>query len=177
MSAGLNYSTPTWAVDKLIDREPFTGSVWDPACGSGRISSVFEKRGFKVYSSDILNHGYGIFDVDFLSNNSLLGLHHQYHDNVVTNVPFNKALDFLKMAKKYGRQKIAFLAKTTLLEGVERQEMFTDREFPFKKMYQFVRRLTFYGDTEPKKNGGMLAFGWFIWEKGYEGKPEIDWID
>jgi hypothetical protein len=22
----------------------------------------------------------------------------------------------------------------------------------------------------------MLAFGWYVWEKGYKGKPTIDWI-
>ena len=24
--------------------------------------------------------------------------------------------------------------------------------------------------------GGMLAFAWYIWERGFEGKPTIDWI-
>jgi len=23
---------------------------------------------------------------------------------------------------------------------------------------------------------GMLAFAWYIWERGYEGKPFIEWI-
>jgi hypothetical protein len=22
----------------------------------------------------------------------------------------------------------------------------------------------------------MLAFAWYIWERGFEGKPTIDWI-
>jgi len=26
------------------------------------------------------------------------------------------------------------------------------------------------------KNSGMIAYAWYVWEKGYCGKPTIEWI-
>ena len=49
---------------------------------------------------------------------------------------------------------------------------------PIKKIYVFSRRITFTNPDSNKKThgGGMLAFAWYIWERGFEGKPTIDWI-
>jgi hypothetical protein len=33
------YETPELAVEKLLEKEPFTGEVWDPASGGGVISA------------------------------------------------------------------------------------------------------------------------------------------
>lgn len=175
---GFDYSTPEYATESLIEVEGFKGNIWEPACGKGAISKVFEKKGYSVYSTDIFDYGYGIPDVNFLINSCLFGDYHKKHDNIVTNPPLIYALDFIRVAKKYSNHKIALLLKSTFLEGVDRREMFRDKEFPFKKMYQFVRRLTFADEKDEKnKNSGMLSFAWFIWERGYEGKPYIDWID
>lgn len=178
--AWFDYSTPVYATEQLIAKEGFTGSIWEPACGRGAISKVFRERGHEVYSTDLFEYGYGTADVNFLISSCLFGDYHYVHDNIVTNPPPNQALDFIRVAKKYARFKIALLLKTTFLETVERRAMFSDKEFAFKKMYQFVRRLTFHeGDAEKvkDKNGGMLSLAWFVWERGYEGNAQIDWID
>lgn len=173
------YQTQVWPVEAIIDLEGFIGTIWEPACGNGAISEVFRKKGYSVYSTDIMDHGYGVPNVDFLQNNSLFGLHHAIHDNIITNPPTDKAIDFVKMAKMYSKHKVALLLKTTFLETVDRRILFKDKEFPFKKMYQFVRRLNFYNEDEDvkNKNNGMVSYAWFIWERGYTGRPEIDWID
>jgi hypothetical protein len=166
-----HYPTPLPAVEKLMEREAFVGTVWEPACGEGNISKVLINHGYKVYSSDIFDYGFGRLH-DFLNppkevNDTLV-------DNVITNPPFNRALEFVNKSKRYSRDKIAFLLKTQFLEGVERYSMYQDKEFPLKKIYQFARRVTF--QTSDSKNGGMIAFAWFIWERGYKGTPQIDWI-
>ena len=28
-----------------------------------------------------------------------------------------------------------------------------------------------------KYPSGAIAYAWFVWEKGYKGKPTIDWIN
>ena len=28
-----------------------------------------------------------------------------------------------------------------------------------------------------KGGGSAVAYAWFVWEKGYQGKPVIDWIN
>jgi hypothetical protein len=53
------YPTPGWAVTALLQREDFTGSCWEPACGKGDISKILEENGYDVYSTDILDYGYG----------------------------------------------------------------------------------------------------------------------
>ena len=52
-SKGDFYETPEIAVEKLLEKEPFAGEVWDPASGGGAICRVLEKHGFKVIGSDI----------------------------------------------------------------------------------------------------------------------------
>ena len=51
--------------------------------------------------------------------------------------------------------------KTVFLESEARFEMFSDKEFPLKTMYQFSRRVTLYKDGKKMKNSGMIAYAWF----------------
>ena len=30
--------------------------------------------------------------------------------------------------------------------------------------------------VEKPKNSGTIAYAWYIWEKGYTGKPQIEWL-
>ena len=166
-----HYPTPLPVIEKLLEKEAFKGTIWEPACGEGNISSVLINNGFQVYSSDIIDYKFGRIH-DFLNPPKVID--YSIVDNVITNPPFNRALEFVNMSKKYSRGKVAFLLKTQFLEGVERYKMFQDKDFPLKKIYQFTRRVSF--PTTDSKNGGMIAFAWFIWERGYEGEPTIDWI-
>jgi hypothetical protein len=79
-------------------------------------------------------------------------------------------------AKKQGRKKIAMFLKTVWLESEKRYEMFQDKDFPLKTMYQFSKRVTLFKNGKKMKNGGMIAYAWFVWDKDYEGKPTIEWI-
>ena len=68
------------------------------------------------------------------------------------------------------------LCRINFLEGVARGKMF--KNTPLKTVYVFSRRITFTNPDTKKKShgGGMLAFAWFIWENGYNKKPQIEWI-
>ena len=76
---------------------------------------------------------------------------------------FKLSLPFVYKAVESVNKKVAFLCRITFLEGIARQKMFQE---------------TFTNPNSGLKThgGGMLAFGWFIWEKGFKGKPTIDWI-
>ena len=54
--------------------------------------------------------------------------------------------------------------------------MFQDKDYPLKTVYQFSKRVTLYKDGVKMKNSGMIAYAWYVWEKGYDGKPTIEWI-
>ncbi len=43
------------------------GEFWEPCCGAGAITTVMQRRGYDVTSTDIADHGFGTPGVDFLS--------------------------------------------------------------------------------------------------------------
>jgi hypothetical protein len=143
------YPTPSYAVDELLKREDFNGNIWECACGDGAISEVFLKKGFEVRSSDLIDRNYGIVENFFEA---------EY------------------VAKKKSNGKIAMFLKTVFLESEKRRTMFEDKEFPLKTVYQFSKRVSLYKDGVKMKNSGMIAYAWYVWEKGYCGKPTIEWI-
>ena len=97
-------------------------------------------------------------------------------NNIITNPPFKLACEFAYHACQLADKKVALFARINFLEGVARGKMF--KLTPLKNIYVFSRRITFTNPDSGKKShgGGMLAFAWFIWEKGFNGKPTIDWI-
>ena len=162
------YPTPPHAVEELLKREEFSGSVWECACGEGDISKVFVEHGFDVISTDLINRGYGTQE-DFLTSDRIA-------DNIVTNPPYKLALNFVLKAKKNGNNKIAMFLKTVWLESEARYEMFQDKEFPLKTVYQFSKRVTLYKGGIKMKNSGMIAYAWYVWDRNYVGEPTIKWI-
>jgi hypothetical protein len=163
------YPTPSWVVEELLKRETFIGNIWECACGEGDISEVLKKNGYQVYSSDLVDRGYGDGNIDFLEQDQLFS-------NIITNPPYKKALEFVLASKKQSTNKIAMFLKTVFLESEKRRTMFEDKEFPLKTVYQFSKRVTLYKNGVKMKNSGMIAYAWYVWEKGYCGKPTIEWI-
>lgn len=164
------YPTPKYAVKELLKLEPFTDSFFEPACGEGDISQAILEYGYKnVYSSDLINRGYGDV-IDFFKYEG------KAFDNIITNPPYKCAQEFVERSKMFATNKIAMLLKTTFLESVSRYKFFKDTNFPLKCIYQFSKRLTLYKNGEKMKNSGMISYAWFVWDKNYSGKPFIEWI-
>lgn len=163
------YPTPPDGVYPLLKNEKFEGEIWECACGDGAISNLLIEEGYNVYSSDLINRGFGETGVDFLKSN-------RKTNNIITNPPFKLACEFAYHACQLADKKVAMFARINFLEGVARGKMF--KLTPLKNVYVFSRRITFTNPDSGKKShgGGMLAFAWFIWEKGFTGKPTIDWI-
>lgn len=104
----------------------------------------------------------------------------KWDGDIITNPPYKASLGFVKHALdivENGRKVIMFL-KLTFLEGVERGEFFKTN--PPKKVLVFSKRIMCAknGNFEEMKAGGgsAVAYAWFVWEKGFQGKPEIEWI-
>ena len=165
------YSTDPREVEKLLEREIFEGTIWECACGNGAISEVLEKHyPGKVLSSDLYDRGYGHIGWDFLHCC-------EEHDNIITNPPYKYALEFVQHALKLANKKVAMFLKLTFLEGKSWYNFF--QEYPPAKVYVFSYRAMCYrnGDKTIKNaQSSSIAYAWFVWEKGYKGKPEIEWI-
>jgi hypothetical protein len=162
------YPTPSYAVEELLKRENFIGNIWECACGEGDISEVFKNKGFEVISTDLIDRGYGK-QLDFLKSDLMA-------DNIVTNPPYKISLEFVLKAKTQCKSKIAMFLKTVWLESDARYEMFQDKEFPLKTIYQFSKRVSLYKNGKKMKNSGMIAYAWYVWDKDYVGKPTVEWI-
>ena len=55
----------------------------------------------------------------------------------------------------------------------------TNDDVSKKNMYQFAGRVVFRKDgLSDQSQNGLIRFprAWFVFEKGYTGKPTIDWI-
>ena len=159
------YPTPESATQALLDRQKFQGDIWECACGNGAMSKVMIKNNYNVYSSDLINRGYGDTGINFLESNKKV-------DNIVTNPPFNLSLEFFEQALKLTNYKIAFLHKLTYLEGLKRYEKIFKLN-KLKNIYVFSKRLAF---EKNGKNNGLMCFAWFVFDVNYNGKPTIDWI-
>ena len=164
------YQTPRWAIEKFLEVETFNGEILEPCSGNGAISKVLEEYGYNVLSQDIRDDDdvYGDKGVDFFEYNGEV-------DNIVTNPPYFCAKEFVEKSLEVSKSKVAMLLKLSFLEGAKRYEFF--RSTPLKTVHVFCKRVTMYPANEEKpKNSGTIAYAWFIWEKGYNGKPTIDWI-
>lgn len=150
-------------------KESFVGNIWEPACGKGDISEVFLKKGYSTISTDLVYRGYGEGERDFFKQTILV-------DNIVTNPPYKYALEFVNHSKKLAKKKIAMFLKTVFLESESRYEMFLDKEFPLKTIYQFSKRVTLTKNGIKMKNSGMISYAWYVWDKDYNGSPTIQWI-
>ena len=158
------YSTPLDAIEDLIKYEKFDGKIWECSCGDGAISDPLIKAGYDVYSSDLIDRGYGEVK-DFLTTNDKV-------DNIITNPPFNLATEFTLHGLNSVNKKMALLCKLSFLEGKKRSSVLFNQN-KLKKVLIFSRRLGF---EKNDKKGGLIAFAWFIYDVNYNGKPMIDWI-
>jgi len=78
------YATPDWVTEALLSYVQFRGRVWEPCCGTGAITTVLQRHGYGVTSTDIADHGFGTPGVDFL----LCGVVPDDCRALVTNPPY-----------------------------------------------------------------------------------------
>ena len=169
------YATDPIAAELLLEVEPELDDIWECACGEGHLAKVFEKAN-KLYSAtDLIDRGYGDGFVDFLDKNCLP----KFHDgDIVTNPPYKYAKEFIEKALSIipkGR-KICMFLKLTFLEGKARKEFF--KKYPPKTIYVSSGRIKCALNGDFESTGQSAAcYAWFVWEKGYQGKPTIEWIN
>jgi len=169
------YPTPPEVTEALLRVEKFSEWILEPACGEGAISNVLKLHGHSVISSDLYSYAwdYGQYGIDFLETAGVAGVARDDFA-IVTNPPFNLVYEFIEKAVSLRPQKVAFLAKLSLLEGQKRSRLLEST--PLKNVWVFRKRIQMTRNGESPRGGGMIAFAWFVWEDGYAGRPMIGWI-
>lgn len=161
------YVEPRWAVRALIKSVAFQGYIHDPACGTGTIPKEFEREGYTSGGSDIVNRGYGITPINFLSDAN-------FYENIVTNPPYSRSEDFIKRGLNQAFCRVAVIARIAFLASQRRFKLFTD--FPPEKIVILSRRPSMPpGGMAIIAQGGKTDFCWIVWNKEHNGPSEICW--
>lgn len=154
----------------------FEGSILEPACGQGHISKTLKELlpNFDIISTDLINRGYGIGGVDFLTHD-----YKRKFNTVITNPPFSLAKEFIEKGLEVSDKYVIMLCKIQLLEGVKRKDMFLNT--PLKYVYVHTTRQATWKDGNPTDSKGRkwattMCLAWFVWDKEYVGNPIIKWI-
>ena len=173
------YATEPKAVRLFLEIEKFDGKIWECACGEGSLSEEMKRLGYDVYSSDLVDRGYGE-QFDFLSGNMsnyLSETNKTIDMNIITNPPYKYANDFIVKALSIMKEgkKLALFLPIRYLEGKARKKIF--KENPPKIIYVSSSRLICAINGEfHKQKGSAVSYAWFVWDKEYDGKPTIEWI-
>ncbi len=165
------------AIDVLIkDGEvEFQNPIWECACGGGHLSEKLKQYGYNVYSSDLIDRGYGQSGIDFLKCTT------GWKGDIVTNPPYKYAKEFIEHAMELitdGNRVFMFL-KIQFLEGKARKELF--KKYPPKCVYVSSGRILCAKNAkfeEMRAGGGSaVAYAWYEFEKGYTGETKLKWIN
>ena len=97
---------------------------------------------------------------------------------IVTNPPYKLATEFVTKALDTVTigNKVCYFLKIQFLEGAKRyEELYKHNELKHVLVYSKRISTAKNGEFDRYKTTAM-CHAWFVWEKGYQGKPTIDWI-
>jgi hypothetical protein len=166
------YRTPSKCTEALLRVEQFPAEIWEPACGDGAISTVLEAAGHDVFSTDLIDRGFGEPGVDFLAQRDLA------LPVIVTNPPYKLAEAFLLHALSLGARKVAMLLRLAWLEGESRRRRVFSKHPP-ARIWVFSARPTLWHGTDPnaRSSGGATAYAWFVWDsEAPQGVSVVGWL-
>lgn len=166
------YETPEWVTEALLRRfPPVQTTIWEPACGNGKISKVLERHALNVRSTDI-EQKYGEV-CDFLSPHAL---NIQIpRDWLITNPPYGPqgrtAVAFIERGlglMERGRltDLMALLLPIDFDSAVTRTRLFGGCAQFDTKMVLMRRIKWFDGPSSPSAN-----HAWFVWRRLRSGGP------
>ena len=161
---------------KALERDNIKlhNDIWECACGKGHLSKLLESKGYNVWSTDLIDRGYGASGeaYDFLKINK-----QDIKQDILTNPPYKYAKEFVEHSLDLledGYYSIMFL-KIQFLEGKERRKLF-DKYPPIYIYINSSRQLCLLNGDEKNKISSAVCYCWFIWKKGYKGDPIVRWI-
>lgn len=145
-------------------------NIWECACGEGHLSKVLEKH-YNVYSTDLIDRGYGNTKIDFLK------AEYKFNGDILTNPPYKYAKEFVEKGLKLINDNcyIIMFLKIQFLEGKTRKQLFKKKNLKYVYVNSERQQCAMNGEFE-KYKATALCFCWFVWQKGYNGEPVIRWV-
>lgn len=167
-----HFPTPREAVYPLARHLALPRRIDEPACGEGHIARVLAEYGYEINASNLVDRGYGEIGIDFLKTKQ------RGASCLVTNPPFSLDEEFVLHAISLGYDLAIFFLRLKWLCGADRYRRIMAPTPPCLVL-PFIERIKFYaGDTAEEDQPGWNTedFAWFVWRKGFIGKPTVDWL-
>lgn len=169
------YETPEWATAALLPHLPKCAWLWEPACGSGKMARVLAPNTI-LKCSDIEPTMEGAERFDFLSTSPKMIVSDAPRGGIVTNPPYEFALEFCEHALRFTERSsgvVAMLLRTDFDHAKSRSHLFRDCP-AFAKKVVLTKRIMWF-EPEPGAKGKSPSFNhaWFIWDWKHEGAPTL----
>lgn len=167
------YATDPKAAELLLQLETFSNNIWECSAGEGHLSKIFEVHKYNVKSTDLIDRGFCEGGIDFLSSEIT-----KWNGDIITNPPYSLALDFILKALDIIPEgnKVAMFLKIQFLEGKRRKKLFLEN--PPQTVYVSSSRLLCAKNGKFRKGeSSAVAYGWFIWKKGFKGTTSLKWFN
>jgi hypothetical protein len=166
-----HYLEPEWVDIGLFKVEEFNRRrlPTDPCCGIGRVASAAKAAGYRVEACDIVDRGFPSTKVgNFLQRKAPLA-------QAAGNPPFDQLEAFARHALHLGASKVALIIRVASLNAAHWLS-----DLPLRRVWLLTPRPSMppaYVILNGERPGrGWDDFAWLIFEEGYTGKAEIDWL-
>lgn len=140
-----HFQTPQYAAEPLLPLLHKSDLIWECACGKGNLVKAFQKHGYQVVGTDILE------GKNFLTSE-------QSCDVIITNPPYDLKDQFLERCYALGKP-FALLMPLTGLEGIKRQKYYREKGI---QLILFPKRINFETPSGIG-SGSWFASAWFTW--------------
>jgi len=164
------YPTPVDGTESIIevlkamkrpDGTPIK-TIWEPACGDGRLARVLEWHGFTVISTDLREYpGYGYGGLDFLTETpgAKWGWDMPEIDAIVSNPPFSLAEEFIRRALTFTPNVVMLLKQTFWNVGGRSKGLWVDHTPDLE--LKLTWRLAFL--KSERGNSPLMDCMWNVW--------------
>lgn len=177
------FPTPPWATRALFCEalnwpDWRHAVVWEPAAGLGTMSGVIAEFARDVIASDVHDYGVGHHIGSFVGEGADVIRDVKPIDWIITNPPFNLALEFARRAIDTADKGVALLVRSVWAEGGERyRELFS--KTPPTVIAQFCERVPMVAGRWDPTATTATSYAWFIWKDlklPFTGRTEFIWI-
>lgn len=158
------YATSYETTEFLLQYVDFHQRIIEPACGGGHISKVLLAAGYDVQSFDLIDRGYGLGGIDFLTDPLYDKVKGQA--DIITNCPYSLSMEFINRALEITHRKVAMLLPIEYLSRLN-----WCRHLCLVLSFARHTDIAMNGDFEKIHGKNMKDYAWFVFDLTYNGDP------
>jgi hypothetical protein len=164
------FPTPPWATRALLHHviAGANGTCWEPAAGEGHMAEVLREHFTEgVHASDVHDYGRGYAIGPFAGRGDVPQAEATCPfkpDWIITNPPFNLAINFAMRGIVEARRGVALLVRSNWAEGGARYHTLF-RRYPPAFIAQFAERVPMVKGRWDPAASTATSYAWFVWDR------------